>query len=70
MKRTEQRPPQPFRVPVEDSTGVSVDLQEAEVRRRAYQIYEERGMTPGSDLEDWFQAEAEIRQKQRPQKAA
>jgi hypothetical protein len=37
----------------------SFDGQEA-IRQRAYQIYEQRGMTPGSEVEDWLQAEAEL----------
>ncbi len=31
-----------------------------EIQRRAYEIYEQRGMRGGSDLEDWLQAEAEL----------
>jgi Protein of unknown function (DUF2934) len=31
-----------------------------EVRRRAYEIYIERGGLPGQELEDWLQAEREI----------
>jgi hypothetical protein len=45
------------------------DLQEA-VRRRAYQIYEERGMLDGFELEDWLRAESEIVDRARIQKAA
>ena len=30
------------------------------VRRRAYQLFEERGCEPGADLDDWLQAECEI----------
>jgi hypothetical protein len=52
MKRIEQE--RPFQMP-----KTPLDLQE-EIRRRAYEIYEERGMMPGSDLEDWLQAEAEL----------
>lgn len=33
---------------------------ERKVRSRAQQIYESRGQSEGRDLEDWFQAEAEI----------
>jgi hypothetical protein len=33
---------------------------EEEIRARAYQIYLERGDAPGSDVEDWLQAEAEL----------
>jgi hypothetical protein len=37
----------------------ATDLQE-EVRRRAFQLYEERGDAPGDSLGDWLQAEREI----------
>ena len=33
---------------------------EDEIRRRAYEIYEERGRTPGDQHEDWLRAEREI----------
>src|ERR1700752_282072 len=33
---------------------------EAEIRRRAYELYEKRGCTPGREEEDWFVAEREI----------
>ena len=42
-------------VPFENSTN------EEEVRRRAYEIYFERGEQPGRDLDDWLQAEREQR---------
>ena len=31
--------------------------------RRAYALFEERGQEHGSDWEDWFRAEGELRQK-------
>ena len=31
-----------------------------EIRRRAYEIYLERGEQPGTELEDWLQAEGEL----------
>ena len=31
-----------------------------EIRRRAYEIYLERGGLPGQEFEDWLQAEREI----------
>jgi hypothetical protein len=40
-------------------TNSSVDL-EAKIRERAYQLYQERGSTPGHENEDWFQAEREL----------
>jgi hypothetical protein len=38
---------------------VPINLEE-EVRRRAYEIFEERGCTPGYEHEDWLRAEREI----------
>ena len=38
------------------------------IRTRAFQLYEERGCLPGHDLDDWFQAEAEI-QARKPARA-
>jgi len=34
---------------------------ETRVRCRAYELYLERGQEPGFDLDDWLQAEDEIR---------
>jgi hypothetical protein len=34
---------------------------EQEIRRRAYEIFLERGAEPGQELSDWLQAEREIR---------
>jgi hypothetical protein len=34
---------------------------EAEIAGRAYQIYKESGCQPGRDLDNWFQAEYELR---------
>jgi hypothetical protein len=33
---------------------------EEQIRRRAYELYEARGLEDGHDLDDWLQAEAEI----------
>lgn len=51
----EEREAEELSSPQSDST----DQQEA-IRKRAYQIYEQRGMAPGSEIEDWLQAEAEL----------
>jgi hypothetical protein len=40
------------------------ELQE-KVRRRAHEVYVQRGKTEGHGLEDWLQAEAEVTQQQR-----
>jgi len=40
-------------------TVVPINLDE-EIRRRAYQLYEERGCTPGHENDDWLVAEREV----------
>ena len=66
MKRTEEQPAESRKAPIELKES---DLQE-EVRRRAYQIYEERGTGQGSAVEDWLRAEAELLDGQPMRKAA
>lgn len=34
---------------------------EEQIRQRAYELYVERGNQSGSELDDWLQAEEEIR---------
>lgn len=36
-----------------------------EIARRAYELFEQRGRKDGYDLQDWFQAESELREYQR-----
>jgi len=43
---------------------------EEEIRRRAFEIYQERGIGEGSDLGDWLQAESEVLGSNQIQKAA
>jgi hypothetical protein len=45
------------------------DVQDA-VRRRAYEIFEQRGTKPGSELQDWLQAEAEVMDTRASRRAA
>jgi hypothetical protein len=37
-----------------------------QIRRRAHELFEARGQEGGHDLEDWLQAEAEIRAGKAP----
>jgi len=39
---------------------IPINLEE-EIRRRAYEIFAERGHTPGNEHEDWLRAEREVR---------
>ena len=41
--------------------GSGVKDIEQTIRLRAYELYEQRGREHGLDLQDWFNAEAEIR---------
>jgi hypothetical protein len=50
----------PIQPRAEDTSGNHA-LNPDDIRRRAYQIYQERGGVPGRELEDWFQAESELR---------
>lgn len=42
----------------------------AEIRRRAYELYEQHGREDGHALEDWAQAEAEVLEPERRAAAA
>jgi Protein of unknown function (DUF2934) len=43
---------------------------EDEIRRRAYELYEQRGRVDGYALDDWLQAEAEVLTAEKQKKAA
>ena len=42
------------------STETDASAPDEEIRRRAYEIYLERGEQPGRELDDWLQAEREL----------
>lgn len=44
----------------------SVTVSESEIAERAYGLYQARGCEPGSDLDDWLQAEQELRKVAQP----
>jgi hypothetical protein len=46
-----------------------IDL-EAQIRQRAYELYEERGCTPGREIDDWFRAEREVLARSSQQQTA
>lgn len=43
---------------------------EAQVRQRAYELYQERGCTPGQENEDWLRAENEVLARQNHKQSA
>ncbi len=44
-----------------EATPVAIDDQR--IARRAYERYEARGRQDGGDLDDWYEAEQELRQQ-------
>jgi hypothetical protein len=46
--------------PPEPKKNSSTTELEVEIRRRAYELYEQRGYTPGHENEDWLVAEREV----------
>jgi hypothetical protein len=46
--------------PRAEDTSANHAVNHSEIKRRAYEIYLERGGLPGRELEDWLQAEYEL----------
>jgi hypothetical protein len=49
--------------PKSDEPTVLIPI-EQQIQQRAYELYERRGRTEGHDLDDWLQAEYEIKGRQ------
>jgi len=52
--------PMPAPAPTKKPQTETLALEER-IRRRAYELYVERGNQSGSEVDDWLQAEEEIR---------
>jgi hypothetical protein len=48
---------------VKESLSETLPIEER-IRRRAYELYVQRGNQSGSEIDDWLQAEKEIRRAQ------
>ena len=62
-----------MRVPTKTSSlsgKTSAEAVAEQIRIRAYELYEDRGREDGHDMEDWFEAEAEITGRTRTAEAA
>jgi hypothetical protein len=44
-----------------DTTGCSIHCVRDFIQRRAYKIFEDRGGLPNHELDDWLQAEREVK---------
>jgi hypothetical protein len=51
-------------VTLEASKNVASASVEEEIRRRAYELYLQRGGTSGNESDDWLVAEREVRSRQ------
>lgn len=60
MKSTRTMPT-PLRT-TNQTTESTSELQE-QIRRRAHELYEQRGRDEGRELDDWLQAESEVTQQ-------
>jgi hypothetical protein len=60
--------PTPLRATKQTSES-DIEPQE-QIRRRAYELYEQRGREDGRDLDDWLQAQSEVTQKRATTAAA
>ena len=45
------------------SASSSLELNEELIRKRAYELFEQRGYENGHDVDDWLQAETELTEK-------
>lgn len=45
------------------SKGASKDKVREMVQKKAYELYQKRGCTPGNDLSDWLTAEKLVKQE-------
>ncbi len=52
--------PRPTSDPTPSDTGLRSPELEEQIRRRAFDFYEQRGRQEGHDVDDWLQAEAEL----------
>ena len=64
-KRVDQRPDEIEKkpstlAPKSDEPTVLIPI-EQQIQQRAYELYEQRGRTDGHELDDWLQAEREIK---------
>jgi hypothetical protein len=67
-KRVDRRPEEIEKkpstlAPKSDEPTVLIPTKQ-QIRQRAYELYERRGRTDGHDLDDWLQAEREIKGRQ------
>ena len=56
-------PTMPSLLRAPNQTAESTSKLQEQIRRRAYELYEQRGRNDGYELSDWLQAESELTQQ-------
>jgi hypothetical protein len=56
-------PTMPSLLRAPNQTTESTSKLQEQIRRRAYELYEQRGRNDGYELSDWLQAESELTQQ-------
>ena len=60
LKDSDSREAEQLGAETQEEDRLLDSMREERIRRRAYEIYLERGGEPGHDREDWIQAEREV----------
>jgi hypothetical protein len=63
MSEAQQNTKQGLAAVKDTATSSPENVPAEQIARRAYQIYEERGGNPGSDVDDWLEAERQLNQR-------
>ena len=62
MRQAQKNPTPASAVTKEKETSLPTSATFEQIAARAYQIYQERGDNPGSDVDDWLEAERQLNQ--------
>ena len=62
MRQAQKNPTPASAVTKEKETSLPTSATFEQIAVRAYQIYQERGDNPGSDIDDWLEAERQLNQ--------
>ena len=62
MSQAQKSPKPASAVTKEKETSLPTSATFEQIAARAYQIYQERGDNPGSDVDDWLEAERQLNQ--------
>ena len=62
MSKPQKIRKRPSAVAKEKETSLPTNVTFEQIAARAYQIYWERGDNPGSDVDDWLEAERQLNQ--------